>query len=50
MARHLHRLGRYVGLHQVRRLIGKMGLTPIYQKRMTSLPHSQYPAYTYDVS
>src|SRR3546814_7994552 len=33
MARHLQRLGRAVGRRRVRRLMAKMGLAPIYQRR-----------------
>ncbi len=44
---HLRRLGQRIGRHRVRRLMGKMGLTPIYQRPRTSLPHPQHPVYPY---
>src|ERR1700687_4866845 len=39
MARHLRRNGWCVGRHRVRRLMLKMGLTPIYQRPKSSEPH-----------
>ena len=39
MVRHLCRLGYGVGRKRVRRLMAKMGLTPIYQKPRTTIPH-----------
>ena len=39
MMLHLRRLGHRLGRHRVRRLMGKMGLAPIYQKPRTSLPY-----------
>jgi putative transposase len=47
MMLHLRRLGQRIGRHRVRRLMGKMGLTPIYQRPRTSLPHPQHPVYPY---
>ena len=47
MARHLRRNGRDVGRRRVRRLMGKMGLTPIYQRPRTSDPHPQHRIYPY---
>ncbi len=45
MARHLRRLGRAVGRRRVRRLMAKMGLTPIYQRPRTSAPHPEHRIY-----
>jgi hypothetical protein len=39
MVRHLRRAGHEVGRRRVRRLMAKMGLTPIYQRPRTSDPH-----------
>jgi putative transposase len=39
MARHLRRQGYAVGRKRVRRLMARMGLSPIYQKPKTSEPH-----------
>jgi putative transposase len=47
MARHLRREGVLVGRKRVSRLMGKMGLMPIYQKPKTSQPHPQHPVYKY---
>ena len=47
MARHLRRNGWYVGRHRVRRLMGKMGLAPIYQRPKTSEPHPQHRIWPY---
>jgi putative transposase len=47
MVLHLRRLGHRIGRHRVRRLMGKMGLAPIYQRPRTSLPHPQHPVYPY---
>ena len=47
MARHLRRNGRDVGRRRVRRLMAKMGLTPIYQRPRTSDPHPQHRVYPY---
>ena len=37
MARHLRRNGRDIGRRRVRRLMAKMGLTPIYQRRARAI-------------
>ncbi|MDF2640561.1 MAG: integrase [Novosphingobium lindaniclasticum] len=47
MARHLRRAGHEVGRHRMRRLMAKMGLTPIYQRPRTSDPHPQHRVYPY---
>lgn len=47
MARWLRRRGHPVGRHRVRRLMRKMGLTPIYQTPRTSQPHPQHRIYPY---
>lgn len=47
MARWLRRHGHEVGRHRVRRLMRKMGLTPIYQAPRTSLPHPEHKIYPY---
>ena len=47
MARHLRRRGYGVGRMRVRRLMAKMGLTPIYQKPRTTIPHPEHRAYKY---
>ncbi len=39
MARHLRRAGHEVGRRRARRLMAKMGLSPIYQRPRTSDPH-----------
>jgi putative transposase len=41
------RNGRDVGRRRVRRLMAKMGLTPIYQRPRTSDPHPQHRIYPY---
>ena len=43
MARHLRRQGYMVGRMRVRRLMARMGLTPIYQKPRTTIPHARTP-------
>jgi len=45
MARHLRRAGHEVGRRRARRLMAKMGLTPIYQRPRTSDPHPQHRVY-----
>jgi transposase InsO family protein len=45
MARHLQRLGHPVGRRRVRRLMAKMGLSPIYQQPGTSDPHPEHRIY-----
>ncbi len=47
MARHLKRIGHDVGRRRARRLMAKMGLTPIYQRPRTSDPHPQHRIYPY---
>ena len=47
MARHLRRAGHEIGRRRVRRLMAKMGLTPIYQRPRTSDPHPQHRVYPY---
>jgi putative transposase len=47
MARWLRRQGHAVGRHRVRRLMRKMGLTPIYQPPKTSQPHPRHKVYPY---
>jgi len=47
MARWLRRQGHSVGRHRVRRLMRKMGLTPIYQPPRTSQPQPQHKVYPY---
>lgn len=47
MVRHLRRLGQHVGRRRVRRLMAKMGLSPIYQRPRTSDPHPQHRIYPY---
>jgi putative transposase len=45
MARHLRRAGHQIGRRRARRLMAKMGLTPIYQRPRTSDPHPQHRVY-----
>ena len=47
MARHLQRLGHAVGRRRVRRMMAKMGLSPIYQRPRTSAPHPGHRIYPY---
>jgi hypothetical protein len=47
MARHLRRAGHEVGRRRARRLMAKMGLTPIYQRPRTSDSHPQHRIYPY---
>jgi putative transposase len=47
MARHLRRLGWCIARKRVRRLMRKIGLTPIYQPPKTSEPHPQHKIYPY---
>ncbi|WP_149864519.1 IS3 family transposase [Pacificimonas flava] len=47
MVRHLRRNGHDVGRRRVRRLMAKMGLSPIYQRPRTSDPHPQHRVYPY---
>jgi len=45
MARHLWRLGHGVGRKRIGWLMCRMGLTAIYQKPRTSVPHPQHPTH-----
>jgi len=47
MTRHLRRQGYCVSRKRIRRLMRKMGLTPIYQKPRTSEPHPEHRIYPY---
>jgi putative transposase len=47
MARHLRRAGYVVGRKRVRRLMAKMGLTPIYQRPRTSTPRPEHRVFPY---
>jgi len=47
MSRWLRRQGHVTGRHRVRRLMRKMGLTPIYQPPRTSQPHPEHKVYPY---
>ena len=47
MVRHLRRQGVNIGRRRVRRLMAKMGLSPIYQRPRTSDPHPQHRIYPY---
>ena len=47
MAKHLKRQGYWINRKRVRRLMQKMGLTPIYQKPNTSKPHPEHKIYPY---
>ena len=47
MVRHLGRNGQHVGRRRVRRLMAKMGLSPIYQRPRTSDPNPQHRIYPY---
>ena len=47
MVRHLRRQGVHIGRRRVRRLMTKMGLSPIYQRPRTSDPHPQHRIYPY---
>jgi len=47
MARHLRRQGWCVGRKRVRRLMRKIGLSPIYQAPKTSEPHPRHRIYPY---
>src|SRR4051795_1400114 len=42
MARQLRRDGHEVGRKRVRRLMGVMGLVPIYQRPRTTVPHPEH--------
>ena len=47
MVRHPRRDGHDVGRRRVRRLMSKMGLSPIYQRPRTSDPHPKHRVYPY---
>jgi putative transposase len=47
MTRHLRRQGYGISRKRIRRLMRKMGLTPIYQKPRTSEPHPEHRIYPY---
>ena len=47
MTRYLRRQGYCVSRKRIRRLMRKMGLTPIYQKPRTSEPHPEHRIYPY---
>lgn len=47
MARFLKRLGYCVGRKRIRRLMGLMGLRPVYQAPKTSLRHPEHAVYPY---
>ena len=47
MSRWLRRQGHVAGRHRVRRLMKKMGLTPIYQAPKTSQPHPEHKIHPY---
>lgn len=47
MARYLRRQGYVVGRKRIRRLMRKIGLTPVYQVPHTSKPHPDHRIYPY---
>ena len=47
MVRHLGRQGHAVGRNRVSRLMAKMGLSAIYQKPKTTVPHPEHKIYPY---
>mgnify|MGYP000332375783 CR=1 FL=1 len=47
MARHLRRQGHVVGRKRVRRLMAKMGLSAVYQKPRTTVPHPEHRTWPY---
>jgi putative transposase len=47
MARHLRRAGHPVGRKRMRRLMGLMGLVPIYQRPRTTVPHPEHVVHPY---
>src|SRR5579863_8655064 len=47
MMRHLRRAGHAVGRKRVRRLMGLMGLVPIYQRPRTTVPHPEHVVHPY---
>jgi len=47
MARHLRREGHVVSRKRVRRLMRRMGLTAVYQKPRTTVPHPEHRTWPY---
>ena len=47
MARHLRREGYQVGRKRIRRLMARMGLTPIYQRPRTTVPNPGHRVFPY---
>ena len=47
MVRHLRRRGHAVGRKRIRRLMAKMGLTALYQRPRTTVPHPEHRTYPY---
>src|SRR4051794_29284702 len=47
MARHLRREGYAIGRKRIRRLMAKMGLTPIYQRPRTTVPNPEHQIFPY---
>jgi len=47
MARHLRRQGHVVGRRRVRPLMAKMGLSAVYQKPRTTVPHPEHRTWPY---
>jgi putative transposase len=47
MARHLRRQGYAVGRKRVRRLMGRMGLSAVYQRPRTTVPHPEHRKWPY---
>jgi len=47
MARHLRRAGHVVGRKRVRRLMARMGLSAVYQKPRTTVPHPEHRTWPY---
>ena len=47
MARQLRREGHVVGRKRVRRLMARLGLTPIYQRPRTTVPHPGHRVWPY---
>ena len=47
MARHLRREGYVAGRKRIRRLMARMGLTPIYQRPRTTIPHPGHRVFPY---
>jgi len=47
MARHLRRQGYAVGRKRIRRLMGRMGLSAVYQRPRTTVPHPEHRKWPY---